>query len=169
MVRMLYRAYDVSALLKPGAPNAVGLRLGMCKYGYLGGFCDGAHGATAACKAAIVRISVKMEDGSVKNISSTAAGWTATTTHNPVVYSRACTTSPAVASCCFCPRSFLTLTVSRPCNRSLSRRDLRRPAGRRGLVGFSLHFLLKCTKKGAMSAFSYWKSQKKRGNRPGIN
>ena len=31
---------------------------------------------------------------------------------------------------------------------------------------FFLHFLFKCTKKGAISAFSYWQSQKKRENRP---
>jgi hypothetical protein len=29
-------------------------------------------------------------------------------------------------------------------------------------IGFFLHFLVKWTKKGAISAFSYWKSQKKR-------
>ena len=46
---MLYRAYDVKSLLHSGAANALGLRMGMCKYGYLGGFCDGAHASTAAC------------------------------------------------------------------------------------------------------------------------
>ena len=37
-----------------------------------------------------------------------------------------------------------------------------------GPARFFLHFLLKCTKKGAIPAFSYWKSQKKRENRPDI-
>ena len=46
---MLYRAYDVKSLLHSGAANALGLRMGMCKYGYLGGFCDGAHASTATC------------------------------------------------------------------------------------------------------------------------
>ena len=73
--------------LSGGIPDILLVFL-VCKYGYLGGFCDGAHGATAACKAAIVRISVKMSDGSVKNITSSASTWTTTTTHNPITYSR---------------------------------------------------------------------------------
>ena len=48
-----------------------------------------------AGKAAIVHISVKFADGSAVNVSSSAgggghgmiAGWTATTTNNPVTYS----------------------------------------------------------------------------------
>ena len=62
----------------------------MCKYGYLGGFCDGAHGANGHCKAAIVRLSVKFTDGSAQNISSTAGaagGWLATTAANPIRFS----------------------------------------------------------------------------------
>lgn len=88
-VRMLYRAYDIASFLSAGSSNAVGLRLGMCKYGYNDGFCDGAHAATAACKAAIVHISVKFTDGSSFNVSSSANGtaWMATTANNPVTYS----------------------------------------------------------------------------------
>ena len=41
-----------------------------------------------AGKAAMLRLSVTMSDGSVHNVSSTSAGgWTATTAANPVVYS----------------------------------------------------------------------------------
>ena len=89
MVRMLYRAYDIKPFLQGGGANAAGLRLGMCKYGYLGGFCDGAHGATAACKAAILHISVKLADGSTHNVTSSATdgNWMATTAKNPVQYS----------------------------------------------------------------------------------
>ena len=52
--RVLYNAFDVAPLLRVGA-NAVGLRLGMGKYGYLGEFCvDG----PAACNSAILRLTV---------------------------------------------------------------------------------------------------------------
>jgi alpha-L-rhamnosidase len=52
--RLLYNAYDVAALLVPGE-NVVGLRLGSCKYGYLGEFCtDG----PAACNSGLLRLSL---------------------------------------------------------------------------------------------------------------
>lgn len=41
--RLLYNAYDVATLLFPGAVNEVGLRLGSCKFGYLGEFCSGGN------------------------------------------------------------------------------------------------------------------------------
>ena len=75
-------------LLRAGAANAVGFRLGMCKYGYLGSFCDGAHGATAACRAAVLQLNVKFTDGTGQNVSTEAASgqWTGTTSANPVTY-----------------------------------------------------------------------------------
>eukprot|EP01052_Picozoa_sp_SAG31_P006508 SAG31_NODE_300_length_18109_cov_47.887285_13_plen_222_part_00 len=114
--RMLYRAYDIKPLMllsQAEAPeaqrnesfargkevttvkNALGIRLGMCKYGYLGGFCDGAHGATAACKAAILQLAIKYKDGSVQNISShrgngNGNGWIQTTAANPIRFSHLC-------------------------------------------------------------------------------
>jgi alpha-L-rhamnosidase len=85
--RMLYRAYDVKPLLEASPAQALGLRLGMCKYGYLGAFCDNAHGANGNCKAAIVQLAVKYTDGSAQNVSSTAATWMQTTAANPIRFS----------------------------------------------------------------------------------
>lgn len=39
--RLLYNAYDVTAFITSNATNVVGLRVGSCKYGYLGEFCTG--------------------------------------------------------------------------------------------------------------------------------
>ena len=48
-----------------------------------------------AGKAAMLRLSVTMSDGSVHNVSSTSTGgWTATTAANPVVYSHLFHVSP---------------------------------------------------------------------------
>lgn len=54
-VRVLAHAYDVSALLTPGAENVIGVRTGMGKYGYLGVYCTGGE---AACNAAALRLVV---------------------------------------------------------------------------------------------------------------
>ena len=56
--RVLYNAYDVAALLLPGE-NVVGLRLGNCKYGYLGEFCVG---GPAACNSGLLRLSLGGRD-----------------------------------------------------------------------------------------------------------
>ena len=52
--RVLYNAYDIAPLLRAGQANAVGLRLGMGKYGYLGEFCVD---TPDACNSAILRVS----------------------------------------------------------------------------------------------------------------
>lgn len=58
--RVLYQSWDVSPLLVEGI-NAIGIRLGAGKYGYLGEFCvDG----PLACNAAILSLAVHMADGS---------------------------------------------------------------------------------------------------------
>eukprot|EP00038_Savillea_parva_P015483 m.14055 g.14055 ORF g.14055 m.14055 type:complete len:1286 (-) comp3115_c0_seq1:253-4110(-) len=98
-VRMLYSAYDVTSLVHAGGDNAIGLRLGMCKYGYQGAFCEGAGGATARCRGAIVVMTVSLDDGTVVNITTTPPAhastnasalapvrWEATSTENEVVY-----------------------------------------------------------------------------------
>lgn len=38
-VRNLYRAYDLSAVVRAGHSTVIGARLGMCKYGYHNMFC----------------------------------------------------------------------------------------------------------------------------------
>jgi alpha-L-rhamnosidase len=56
--RVLYNAYDVAGLLLPGE-NVVGLRLGNCKYGYLGEFCTQ---GPAACNSGLLRLSLGGRD-----------------------------------------------------------------------------------------------------------
>ena len=53
--RLLYNAFDITSLLQPGKDNAVGLRLGQCKYGYLGEFCVG---GPTICNRGIVTLTV---------------------------------------------------------------------------------------------------------------
>lgn len=88
--RMLYRAYDVTKLLTPGGSNAVGARLGMCKYGYLGAYCSGASasGDSATCKAFIAHVAVTFAGGATFNFSTTApdAAWVGSNVANPVRY-----------------------------------------------------------------------------------
>ena len=86
--RMLYRAYDVAHLLRGGA-NALGMRTGMCKYGYLGQDCAGAHAANANCRAVTLQLRVRLAGGAVVtvNSSSTDGRWHATTDADPVRYS----------------------------------------------------------------------------------
>lgn len=42
-MRLLYNVYDITMSIRPGSNNEVGLRLGSCKYGYLGEFCPGGN------------------------------------------------------------------------------------------------------------------------------
>mmetsp|Transcript_19634 Transcript_19634/g.52347 ORF Transcript_19634/g.52347 Transcript_19634/m.52347 type:complete len:977 (-) Transcript_19634:139-3069(-) len=87
-VRMYYRAYDVQRFLGAGV-NALGLRTGMCKYGYLGDQCEqAAGGSTAACRAVILRLSVQFVDGTSQDVTTRIGDdWLATTTGDPVTYS----------------------------------------------------------------------------------
>ena len=91
--RVLYRALDVTALLRPGALHQVTVSLGMCKYGALGNtgagvFCVGAHATTAACRAALVKVSVEFEEAAPREFvtSASSGAWAATTAGNPTVY-----------------------------------------------------------------------------------
>jgi alpha-L-rhamnosidase len=84
-VRMLYRAVNVTALIKPGQ-NAVGMRTGMCKYGYLESYCTGANGANANCRGAILQLSIKFADGSTQSVTTNDGSWLGTTDLNPIRY-----------------------------------------------------------------------------------
>jgi alpha-L-rhamnosidase len=68
--RVLYDAYDVSAAVSAGAGNAVGVRLGSCKYGYLGEYCT-ADNATA-CNTALVLVTAVV--GGTRVVVPSAAG-----------------------------------------------------------------------------------------------
>lgn len=86
-VRNVYRAYDVATMLVPGN-NMLGIRLGMCKYGYQGAFCEGAGGATSQCRGAIVHVHVQFVDNTTVNVSTSATSgmWEATVSANQIVY-----------------------------------------------------------------------------------
>ena len=87
-VRTPYRAFDVTGLVRPGA-NVVAARLGFCKYGYQGAFCDGAGGATSACRGFVLQLVIKFGDGSGLNVTTDLAGptaWQTTNSANPIVY-----------------------------------------------------------------------------------
>jgi hypothetical protein len=85
-MKILYRAVNVTSMIKSGA-NAVGMRTGMCKYGYLESYCTGANGANAKCRGAILQLSIKFADGSTQSITTDLdKGWTGTTDLNPIRY-----------------------------------------------------------------------------------
>lgn len=76
--RVLYNTWDITSLINipisgsGSAENVFGLRIGSCKYGYLGEFCvDGA----AKCNRAIVQISVEDSNGVITHASSGNATW----------------------------------------------------------------------------------------------
>ena len=87
--RVTYRAYDVTAHFKKAtAPQQLRVSLGMCKYGYQGSFCVGAHAANGACKAFLLSLHITRSDGSVTVLETAADGkWRATTAANPIRYS----------------------------------------------------------------------------------
>ena len=68
--RVLADAYDVTALLLAGQGNAVGMRLGQAKYGYLGEFCAAAD---ATCYAAVLLLRVE-QGANVTDIATDASG-----------------------------------------------------------------------------------------------
>lgn len=89
-VRMHYRAYDVRHLLIDSAANAVGLRTGMCKFGYLGQHCQGAAGGwTSRCRAVILSLSVRYTDNTMQRVYTSASSnsWMVTTEGDPIRYS----------------------------------------------------------------------------------
>ena len=79
--RALADAYDVAAALLPGAENAVGMRLGQGKWGYLGEFCAAGD---ATCYAGL--LALRIEQGSnVTTIATDASGaWTCS--GSPITY-----------------------------------------------------------------------------------
>jgi len=76
--RLLYQAWDVAHALAPvGAPNAIGIQLGQCKYGYLGEYisnssCPPAAGS-ATCNRALVQLNVRQAGGARASVASSAS------------------------------------------------------------------------------------------------
>ena len=88
--RVTYRAFDLTShFASEEPPKQLRVSLGMCKYGYQGSFCVGAHAANGACKAFLFSLHVTYSDGAVAVVESSAADgkWEATTTANPIRYS----------------------------------------------------------------------------------
>jgi alpha-L-rhamnosidase len=87
-VRMPYRAYDVSHLLRAGTINTIGIKLGMCHYGYVDAFCVGAHASNANCRALRLVLTVRHASGRVQTVASRAGhDWQQTSTADPIRYS----------------------------------------------------------------------------------
>ena len=87
-VRMPFRAYDVGHLLRPGSNNTLGLRVGMCHYGYVEAFCAGAHAANANCRALRLVLTVHLANGATQTVASQAGvGWQQTSVGDPIRYS----------------------------------------------------------------------------------
>jgi hypothetical protein len=88
--RVTYRAFDLTSHFAPASPPPQQLQvaLGMCKYGYQGSFCVGAHAANGACKAFLLSLRLTYSDGTTRTIDSSAADgkWEATTSANPIRY-----------------------------------------------------------------------------------
>jgi alpha-L-rhamnosidase len=98
--RVLYRAFAVEDALQAG--NAIGVRLGMCKYGYMEEYCipkSAPAASDASCRALNLQLRIAYTDGTTQTIVSsggpssydgiTSAGagdWQSTTAHNPVTY-----------------------------------------------------------------------------------
>ena len=74
--RMLYRAFDVTAQIVTGE-NAVGVRLGQGKYGYLESYCTPSDSFQPACRAFLLCLSMTFTDGTQQNFTTSAdGGWT---------------------------------------------------------------------------------------------
>jgi alpha-L-rhamnosidase len=87
--RVLYRAFDVTHSLR--TDNAIGVRLGFCKYGYMDEYCTPSSSpaaSDASCRALNLQLRITYTDGTTQTVASTATGgsWQGTTTHNPVTY-----------------------------------------------------------------------------------
>jgi hypothetical protein len=95
--RVLYNAFAVESKLE--RRNAIGVRLGFCKYGYMDEYCTPATSpaaSDASCRALNIQLRIRYKDGSSQLIATRAAGadsgigksaWDGTTDHNPVTYS----------------------------------------------------------------------------------
>ena len=107
-MRLLYRAHNVSALLRPG-DNGLGVRLGFCHYGYIDqAFCIGSHAMRDTCRGFVMYLSVKYADGTTQGVVTTAGGgaWRGTTTANPIV---CVTPSHGSPSTLYCTRHAISL------------------------------------------------------------
>lgn len=79
--RSLYDSFDVSRLLTPnGGENVIGIRVGSCKLGYVGQYCND---TAAACNAAWAILSVTQSPNNVTTLVSDAA-WTGS--NGPIIY-----------------------------------------------------------------------------------
>lgn len=65
--RVLYNAYDIGTALIPNGENVIGIRIGSCKYGYLGEFCTGNE---TECNAVLVQINIQDNNNNVVKIYS---------------------------------------------------------------------------------------------------
>lgn len=70
-VRVPYDSYDVLPLVAAGGENVLGLRLGTCKYGYLGSYCNG---TALECNAGWAMLTVTQEGGNSTTVT-TREGW----------------------------------------------------------------------------------------------
>lgn len=85
--RVTYRAFDLTSRFAGSSPpQQLQVALGMCKYGYQGSFCVGAHAANGACKAFLLSLRITYSDGTERTIDSSATDgkWEATTAGNPI-------------------------------------------------------------------------------------
>ena len=96
--RVLYRAFAVEKSLL--AENAIGIRLGFSKYGYMDEYCTPKTwpaASDASCRALNLQLRIAYADGSTQLVTTAAAGadgvrggggggWQGTTDHNPVTY-----------------------------------------------------------------------------------
>lgn len=79
--RVLADAYDVSPLLRAGAANTIGLRLGQAKYGYLGEFCAAGD---ASCYAGLLSLRIEQGANVTAVVTDTSGAWTCAP--SPIVY-----------------------------------------------------------------------------------
>jgi alpha-L-rhamnosidase len=80
--RTPFDTFDVAALLTPGGgENVVGVRLGSCKLGYVGQYCND---TATACNAAWAFLSVTQSGGNVTTLVSDGSAWHGA--NGPIVY-----------------------------------------------------------------------------------
>ena len=74
--RALYDTYNVAPLLRAGQENALGMRLGSCKWGAYGQYCTG---TAAQCNAGWALLTVA-QGGNVTTLASSPSAWSAANT-----------------------------------------------------------------------------------------
>eukprot|EP00039_Didymoeca_costata_P027246 m.17957 g.17957 ORF g.17957 m.17957 type:complete len:1180 (+) comp6152_c0_seq1:184-3723(+) len=86
-VRNLYQVFNITDLILSGTLNVIGARLGFCKYGYLGSFCEGGDAFSAICRGFRSIMNITYSDGSVAVFATNPGGsWEGTTSANPITY-----------------------------------------------------------------------------------